>query len=132
MFCAKITRSSCLVFSVLMFWYIPQNIKWKSTCQYNHIWNDLSRCRATYLLTPVLTGAPSFSDLHHNRTSSWSRTMAAHIFHQLPITLSCQINGQCETVRHSLIILSISPNASPTHWIKQEFRHYISLDWQIW
>lgn len=27
----------------------------------------------------------------------------------------------------SLIILSISPNASPTHWIKQEFRHYISL-----
>lgn len=68
----------------------------------HHLWNDLSRCRATYLLTPVLTGVPSFSDLHHNRTSSWSRTMAAHIFHQLPITLSSQINGQCETVRHKL------------------------------
>lgn len=53
----------------------------------HHFWNDLSRCRATYLLTPVLTGVPSFSDLHHNRTSSWSRTMAAHIFHQLPITV---------------------------------------------
>lgn len=131
----KFTRSSCLVFSVLMFWYIPQNIKWKSTCQYTT--SEMTSADAEpltcwhlswqvyHLFLTCTTTEPAVGPGPWRHTSS--------IYCQSPCHLRSMVSVRLWGT--SLIILSVSQNTSPTHWIKQEFRHFISLDnkfWQKW
>lgn len=118
-----------------MFWYIPQNIKWKSTCQYTT--SEMTSADAEpltcwhlswqvyHLFLTCTTTEPAVGPGPWRHTSS--------IYCQSPCHLRSMVSVRLWGT--SLIILSVSQNTSPTHWIKQEFRHFISLDnkfWQKW